>query len=255
MEQLLGTYTGKPLAEQAAEHIVNYIMERELETGDKLPNEFELAQSIGVGRSTIREAVKILVSRNVVEIRRGAGTFVSEQMGVTEDPLGLIFIRDKTGLAMDLLKVRLLLEPEIARLAAANASPEQAGELERQCRRVEDVIRAGENHMKEDLMFHKMIAALSGNAVVEKLVPVIHSSIAVFIDVTNGTLREETISTHREIVECIKAGDGEGAKCAMEMHLLYNRLSIKNVQKRLNRAAGESERSRHPDGGADMAMS
>ncbi len=94
MAPLLGIYTGKPLAEQTAEHIVKYIMEQELSDGDKLPNEFELAQSIGVGRSTVREAMKILVSRNVVEIRRGAGTFVAEQMGVAEDPLGLAFVRE-----------------------------------------------------------------------------------------------------------------------------------------------------------------
>lgn len=232
MAALLGIYTGKPLAEQTAEHIVKYIMDQELSDGDKLPNEFELAQSIGVGRSTVREAMKILVSRNVVEIRRGAGTFVAEQMGLSEDPLGLTFVKDKTSLAMDLLDVRLMLEPEIARMAARNATKEDAKKLERQCRKVEEIIQAGENHMQEDIVFHKMIAALSGNVVVEKLVPVIHSSISVFIDVTNGTLREETVKTHREIVECISAGDGEGAKWAMEMHLLYNRMSIKEVKRK-----------------------
>ena len=232
MAPLLGIYTGRPLAEQAAEHIVKYIMEKELGDGDKLPNEFELAQSIGVGRSTIREAIKILVSRNVVEIRRGAGTFVAEQMGVADDPLGLAFVKDKTSLAMDLLNVRLMLEPEIARMAARNGDRESARKLEQQCDKVEEIIRSGENHMQEDIVFHKMIAALSGNVVVEKLVPVIHSSIALFIDVTNGALRQETIKTHREIVDCIKGGDEEGAKWAMEMHLLYNRMSIKEAKRK-----------------------
>ena len=80
-EQTFELYNGKPLAEQVADHIVNYIVENEMEAGAKLPNEFELAERIGVGRSTVREAIKILVSRNIVEIRRGAGTFVSEQKG------------------------------------------------------------------------------------------------------------------------------------------------------------------------------
>ena len=239
MAPLLGIYTGKPLAEQTAEHIIKYIMERELSDGDKLPNEFELAQSIGVGRSTVREAMKILVSRNVVEIRRGAGTFVAEQMGVAEDPLGLAFVRDKTSLAMDLLDVRLMLEPEIARMAAKNATKEDAASLERQCRKVEEIIASGENHMQEDIVFHIMIAAFSGYVVVVKLVPVIHSSIAVFIDVTNGALREETVKTHREIVECVSAGDGEGARWAMEMHLLYNRMSIKEVRRKWDREGNE----------------
>ena len=105
MEQLTGIYNGKPLADQAADLIVNYIVDNNLEAGAKLPNEFELAKAIGVGRSTIREAVKILVSRNVLEIRRGAGTFVSEDQGVSDDPLGLAFVKDKEGLAMDLLSI------------------------------------------------------------------------------------------------------------------------------------------------------
>lgn len=219
-------YNGKPLAEQVADYILKDIVERDLEVGAKLPNEFELAERIGVGRGTIREAVKILVSRNIVEIRRGAGTYVSDRQGIVEDPLGLTFIKDKKHLAMDLLNVRLLLEPEIARMAAENATEEQKEGLVRQCDKVEDIIYQGVNHMEEDVRLHEMIAACSGNQVMEKLVPVINSSIAVFVDVTNGRLRQETIETHREIVDAIVAGDGDGARCAMHMHLLYNRRAI-----------------------------
>lgn len=233
METALGTYNGKPLAEQVADHILNYIIRHELEVGAKLPNEFDLAEGIGVGRSTIREAIKILVSRNIVEIRRGAGTFVSDRQGVAEDPLGLTFVKDKNHLAMDLLSVRLMLEPEIARMAAEHATKEQVEELYRQCDKVEAMIERGENHMQEDIVLHRMIAACSGNVVVEKLVPVINSSIAVFVDITSGRLREETIITHREVVDAIAAGDGETAKCSMEMHLLYNRRMIKKLGKEM----------------------
>lgn len=66
--------TGKSLTERVADEIVRTIIGKELNPGDKLPNEFELAAKLGVGRSTVREAIKALVSRNVVEIRRGAGT-------------------------------------------------------------------------------------------------------------------------------------------------------------------------------------
>lgn len=127
---------------------------------------------------------------------------------------------------MDLLNVRLMLEPEIARMAAENATREQKEVLIRQCDKVEEIIHQGKNHMEEDVRFHQVIAACSGNQVVEKLVPVINSSIAVFVDVTNGRLRQETIETHREIVDAIVAGDGDSARCAMNMHLLYNRRAI-----------------------------
>lgn len=225
-------YNGKPLAEQVADYILKLIVDSGLEAGAKLPNEFELAERTGVGRGTIREAVKILVSRNILEIRRGAGTYVSDRQGIVEDPLGLAFIKDKKNLAMDLLNVRLMLEPEIARMAAEHATEEQKDALVRQCDKVEEIICQGKNHMEEDVRLHEMIAACSGNRVMEKLVPVINSSIAVFVDVTNGRLRQETIETHREIVDAIVAGDGDGARCAMNMHLLYNRRAITAKEER-----------------------
>lgn len=236
MERAVELYNGKPLAEQVADHIVNDIVDNEMEAGAKLPNEFELAERIGVGRSTVREAIKILVSRNIVEIRRGAGTFVSEQQGMVQDPLGLAFVKDKTNLAMDLLNVRLMLEPEIARMAAEHATREQVEELLRQCGKVEDLIHQGINHMEEDIILHRMIASCSGNVVVEKLVPVINSSIAVFVNITSGKLKRETIETHREVVEAIARGDGDGAKCSMNMHLLYNRRAIQKLQEQDQRA-------------------
>lgn len=223
-------YNGKPLAEQVAEHIQNHIIDNELEAGAKLPNEFELAQQLGVSRTTIREAIKILVSRNVVEIRRGSGTFVSNQKGITDDPLGLAFIKDRKGLAMDLLSVRLMMEPAIARMAAEHATEEQIQDLKAQCAKVEQMIIQGENHMEEDIKFHQMIASCSKNVVVEKLVPIINSSIAVFVNLTEGKLGMETIQTHREVVEAISQRDLEGAECAMTMHLIYNRRMIKALQ-------------------------
>ena len=77
--------------------------------GDRLPNEYELAQRLGVGRSTVREAIKLLVSQNVLEIHRGNGTFVCEQTGVAADPLGLKFIPGKKKLGLDLCEIRFMI--------------------------------------------------------------------------------------------------------------------------------------------------
>ena len=182
-------------------------------------------------RTTIREAIKILVSRQILEIRRGAGTFVSERQGITDDPLGLTFVKDKTKLALDLVSVRLMLEPEIAMMAADHATPEQIEEMRLQCSQIEELIQSGRDHMEADIRLHTLIASCSGNSVVEKLVPVINSSIAVFVDVTNRALGQETIETHREIVNCIAERDAEGAKCAMYMHLIYNRRVFRQLEK------------------------
>ncbi len=220
----------RPLAEQVTEQLINYIIEHDLKPGDKIPNEFELAAYLGVGRSTIREAVKILVSRNVVEIHRGAGTFVAKEKGMADDPLGLAFVEDKFALAQDLLSVRFMLEPEISAMAARNATKEQIRELIRQCDLVEDKIRHYLDHTAEDIRFHQMIARCSGNIVVEKLIPIINSGVIVFISLTGGRLRDETIESHREIVEAIRTRDEAGARYAMEMHLIYNRKRIQQIK-------------------------
>lgn len=219
----------KPLADRVADNLTSYILNNHLEAGDKIPNEFELAEYLGVGRSTIREAIKLLVSRNILEIRRGAGTFVSDKKGITDDPLGLTFIKDNQNLAMDLLSVRLMIEPEIAAMAARNAAEEQILELTAQCRLVEDMIDHNEDYIEADIQFHRMIASCSGNCVVEKLVPIINSSVALFANITHRQLRKETKETHREIVEAITNRDADGARCAMNMHLLYNRRMIRKL--------------------------
>ena len=72
----------KSLGEQVSEQITKLIIENHWDVGDRLPSEYELARMLGVGRSTVREAIRALVSRNVLEVRRGAGTFISKKCGV-----------------------------------------------------------------------------------------------------------------------------------------------------------------------------
>ena len=112
----------KPLAEQIADRINQMIIDQQLQPDDKLPTEVELMAYLDVGRSTIREALKILVARNIVEIRRGKGTFVTRNPGMSEDPLGFAYMQDKLKLAQDLLEVRARIEPWTAYLAAQRAN-------------------------------------------------------------------------------------------------------------------------------------
>ena len=93
--------TGKLLTRAVEKKIIKIIKENYMQPGDKLKNEYELAELLNVSRGTIREAIKSLISRNILEVRQGAGTFVSNKNGVPEDPLGLTFISD---IKEDLLK-------------------------------------------------------------------------------------------------------------------------------------------------------
>jgi len=219
------------LTETVSEQIIQYIRQNKLVPGDKLPTEYELAENLGVGRSTIRETFKILASRNILDIKQGAGTFVSPKRGIPTDPLGLTFIDDDTSLALDLVNVRLIFEPEMAALAAINATQEQCKEIEERCKKTEEIIQKGGLYREEDIALHQAIAAASGNKVILNLVPIIHSSVEKSIAVTLDALKENTLIYHRKIVDAIKSGDIQGARYAMIMHLNINRDYIIKKQK------------------------
>lgn len=216
----------KLLGSQVEDALFAYILNEPVEVGQKIPNEFELAERFGVGRSTIREAVKGLVSRGILEVRRGSGTFVVSTSSLEEDPLGLSKFQDKYKLALELFDVRLMLEPEIAALACEYASDEEREQLKKLCDEVEELYLTGKNHIKKDVEFHTYIAKCCRNRVVEILIPVINSAVVTFANLTHRMLMNETIETHRALTNAILARDAVGAKCAMIMHLTYNRQMI-----------------------------
>ena len=209
--------------ERTMDAIVDYIETEGLGDGERLPTERELAEIIGVGRSTLREALQRLCARNVLEVRRGVGTFVSYKHGVADDPLGFTLIRDKERLARDLIEFRILIEPHSAALAAQNATKADIEELDYLCTSIDELIKAGKPHLVKDQQFHTCIARCSGSIILPKLMPLIHGAISVFIEETHGELKEETMRTHRAILNAIRAHDAVAAKDAMYLHLIYNR--------------------------------
>ena len=228
--------TGKLLTRAVEKKIIKIIKENYMQPGDKLKNEYELAELLNVSRGTIREAIKSLISRNILEVRQGAGTFVSNKNGVPEDPLGLTFISDikeDKKVALDLLDIRLMLEPEIAALAAVKGTTKQIKTMLEQCKIVEELIKKGEDYREADILFHKRIAQCSGNRVIENLIPIINSSVSLTINLTEDVFRQNTYKEHRAVAEAIASDDSLGAKCAMIVHLNTNRRGIeKNFSKK-----------------------
>ena len=221
----------KLLGEQIEDELMRYILEQPVEMGQKIPNEFDLAKLFGVGRSTIREAVKGLASKGILEVRRGSGTYVVSTCPPKEDPLGLSKLQDKYKLALELFDVRLMLEPEIAAQAAEHASAQDTEQLKLLCAQVEELYQSGEDHIPKDIEFHTCIARCSQNRVVEMLVPIINTAVMTFANLTHRMLMNETIETHRAMVDAIIDQDPVGARCAMIMHLTYNRQALVRILK------------------------
>ena len=215
----------RSLPHKISEDIISLILEENLQPGDKLPNETVLCEKLNAGRSSVREAMKLLASRNIVTIRQGSGTYIAKTPGMVEDPLGFTFISNKKKLVHDLLEVRFLLEPSIASMAA-NADESDIKKITKLCDEVEELLKNNEDHIQKDIEFHTAIALSSKNVVVPRLIPVINSSIPLFVEMTQNTLHKETIESHREIAEAIAAHDTLRAQDAMYLHLVYNRKTI-----------------------------
>lgn len=217
------------LAEQAADKIEKMIIDDQLKPGDKLLNERDLVSQLHVGRGTIREAIKILESRNVVEIRRGKGTFVCRQVGIVGDPLGFRFAHDKKKLAEDLSDIRCMLEPKIAALAAERATDQDIRELQDICTEVEAMINNGQNYCQRDIDFHVKLASLTGNTVMPQIIPLITQGIYLYVDLTNHAFAGNAAVTHQMVVDAVRLHDARKAYDAMLEHLTENRNNLESL--------------------------
>ena len=231
MNDLFPKVNTRSLSDQVASNIEQMIIKNEIKPGAKIPNEYDLAIQLEVGRSTVREAIKTLVSRNVLTIVRGSGTFVCEWPGLVEDPFGFRFVPDKKRLAIDLCEIRSLIEPYLAGCAARNATLDDVNLLQEICNTLSSLIKKGSpEYSDKDIEFHTSIALCSGNQVSSKLVPVIHQGISIYSCITEPILASKAPVTHQAIVDAIRARDPEAAKAAMQEHLHDNMQILLNIE-------------------------
>ncbi len=216
--------------------ILNMIKSMELKPNDKLPTVEELAVKFSVGRSTIREALKVLSAQNIIVVKQGSGSFISERQGLSKDPLGLEYISDDINVIFDMVTLRLIFEPEMAAMAAQFATRKDVQDIKEACYTVEKLIKEGKDYHQEDADFHAAIAKASGNGVIHKIIQVIHSSIKKNIFMTDNGLCQDTIIFHRRVAKSIEYGDISGAKYAMINHLdVQRQFLIDNYRYKLDK--------------------
>ncbi len=208
------------LSQEIAGQIKALIRGEKLKPGDKLPNEIDLSLLFGVSRPTVREAVKTLVSQNIVEVVRGRGTYVSRNPGISDDPLGLDFLMG-TNLTLPLVEARLLIEPGVARLAAQKAGEEDIRRIGECIRLMEGIVEREEVDMGNELAFHRSIAQASQNPVIMRIVPIILDSIVKTYQEAPRTTADhrQALLEHRQIFEGIQEKDPAKASEAMRRHL------------------------------------
>ena len=210
------------LYEQIVQQIQDSIEKGVLKPGDQLPAERELALQFGVSRTAVREAVKALREKGLVEAFPGRGTFITSG---TSSSIRLTLDRMiKTGQAdgtLHLVEVREILEPEIAALAATRAAEASLVEMREAVGIMDNAKHDPDAFIEADLDFHLALAEAAGNPLILSL-----------IDSIVGVLREQRLSIfkvdggpergqyhHKRILEAIENRDPGGARAAMRAHL------------------------------------
>ncbi len=220
------------LAKEVAEKIEKRIVVGLFKPGQQIPPEQELMNEFNVSRSTLRESIKVLASKGILEIRRGRGTFVCMLPGMSDDPLGLSFLPEE-GLTGYLFEARRIFEPEISRLAAQRADDkeiERLGAIADEIEAIDGRVRGEETPEEvileianKDMAFHTLLCTMCRNPVLDRLVPIIMQSVLKSYVISTFRTRASTrprVSTHKKIYYALKARDGDAAYELTQQHLV-----------------------------------
>lgn len=212
----------KMLSQSVADNILSMItIEKRFSVGDKLPNELDLSEELNVSRTTLREAIRILVALDILEIQRGKGTYVKENAFKKQQDLEQLS-NIKVN-AKDLYEMRLIFEPEAAYYAALRATDSEIKRIIEFGKKVEKEISNHQDRTDDEHSFHKAIAQATHNEFMNKLMPILYQAISkgVYLSLQSDKAIEDTINDHRMIMEFLEQRNAEGAKNAMKIHIMH----------------------------------
>lgn len=210
------------VTDQAISRIKEMISSGTLRPGDRLPPEKELSESLGLSRSSLREAVKALEILRVLDVRRGDGTYVTslEPQLLLEASSFAVDVRQDAAI-LEVFAVRRILEPAAAALAAACTRPEDVERLRALLADV-DTHTSVDELVAHDVVFHRTLSELSGNAYLASLVDTLSSRTVrarIWRGLTEENAVDRTLAEHRAIVDALAAGDVELLRARVVVHI------------------------------------
>jgi len=220
--------------EMVAEQVLNQIKSGDLSPGDRLPPQRELAALLGVGRSSVREAINALAVMGYLDVAQGRGTYIAADLPEADVPLAKFDAALKAGSILELMDVRELLECRSARLAAERAEGQKIKSLvsaiERMRRSAEDYA----SFLEADIQFHQALAEASENQILCELTrlildKVVDHHLRLRTTRLSPGYREISIETAHKILAAIEAGDSGAAAEWTGRHLNAIKAELKDI--------------------------
>jgi len=220
--------------EMVAQQIVEKIADGELSPGVRLPSQRELAKMLGVGRSSVREAINALMVMGYLEPIQGKGTFIRDVLPETGSGLEKLNIAFSTGSIFDLMEARELLECHLAGLAAERAEASQINQLRETLKNASKTEKAYDLFLDADIHFHEAVADAANNVVLCELSKLLLEKVvshhrALKTARLSSAYRETSIRTANRVFEAIESGDREAASRWMGSHLGAIRDELKEI--------------------------
>lgn len=210
-------------SEEVVARLREMIQRGELQHGDRLPPERDLAKMLGVSRPTLRAGIRSLSAVGVLQSKQGAGTFVVEaDESPTLDSSSLQMLAALNNFSSDeMFEARLALEMSIAALAAERASSEQMTQMSEEITSMYAALEEPEQYLVHDMRFHQIIAAASGNRILTALMNMVAQ---ILFEARKKTVKgaldlKESAEQHRQIYKAIREHKSEDARQAMRYHL------------------------------------
>ena len=217
------------LYEQIVAQIQAHIVDGDLQPGDQLPAERELAQQFGVSRTAVREAVNALTQKGLVVVYPGRGTFVTDSTtSAVRHSLDLMMRIGYEKGTRDLVEIREILEPEIAALAAVRATDEDIETLQAAVCAMDNALDDPDIYIEADLEFHLALAHGTGNALIlvliDTLIDMLREHRKRAASVEGGLERGQPF--HIDMMDAVKGRDPNRARDSMRAHLQQVRKEI-----------------------------
>jgi GntR family transcriptional repressor for pyruvate dehydrogenase complex len=209
------------VSEEITEYLKDQILRRQLKPGTQLPSEERMAESMGVGRGTIREALRVLLYLGLIE-RRNNGTFVSDPAETDIDKAGLAQQVNRHRDLLEIMELRKVIEPALAGFAAERADEEDIKELKLHCRRMAQERDNVESFIEEDNQFHLRVFQAARNYTLEEILKNVQTLMKDnqgLVIRQSPTIVPRSIDYHTRIFEAIAAGDADSARQTMIDHL------------------------------------